>query len=121
MSNLNKLHESMEKGKLKFGQIEELKKLFQSAINDGRMSSRKLAQIQIFYYESELSEKDFTILKGDVFKEVVEAAIADHMITEQEESKILRVAEHLGVSPEWKEWAHRQIQKYTQADKTSTQ
>ena len=114
MSDLNKLHESLEKGKLKFGQIEELKNLFQSAINDGGMSSRKLAQIQIFYYESELSEKDFTILKGDVFKEVVEAAIADHIITEQEEAKILRVAEHLGVSLEWKEWASQQIKRYSQ-------
>lgn len=69
-------------GDLKDKQVEELKKLFQLALEDGRISTKELTRIQFFYYDSHLSEKDFSALKDGVFQEVVQTAIADHIITE---------------------------------------
>ena len=50
----------LDHGKLKDAQFEELKKLFQAALADGRISTKEITQIQLFYYDSQLSEKDFS-------------------------------------------------------------
>lgn len=108
--------EEFNKGKLKTEQFDELKNLFQHALSDGRISTKELTQIQFFYYDSELSEEDFSLLKDDVFKNVVEAAIADHHVTEQEHKAILRIAKQLNISHESKEWAQEQLQDHNFTD-----
>jgi hypothetical protein len=100
-------------GKLKDAQFEELKKLFQAALVDGRISTKEITQIQLFYYDSQLSEKDFSAIKDDIFQDVVEKAIADHTVTAGEEASIMRIAKQLNISAESREWAHRQIQLYS--------
>lgn len=107
----------LDHGKLKDEQLEELKKLFRAALADGRISTREITQIQLFYYDSHLSEKDFSALKDDVFQDVVQMAIADHVVTEQEEKSILRIAKQLNISDQSREWAHRQIEMYSTARK----
>ena len=107
------MNQDLDHGKLKDEQFEELRRLFQMALADGRISTRELTQIQFFYYDSQLSEKDFSALKDDVFQDVVQLAIADHIITAQEEAAILRIAKQLNISDESREWAHLQIQRYS--------
>lgn len=111
------MNHDFDHGKLKDEQIEELRKLFQAALENGRISTKELTQIQFFYYDSQLSEKDFSTLKDGVFQDVVQMAIADHTITEQEEASILRIAKQLNVSSEFREWAHRQIELYSNGER----
>lgn len=120
MDDQNNLLESLRKGKLKSEQISELKNLFQAALADGYISRNELAQIQFFYYDSELSENEFSALKGGVFRELVETAIADHIITEDEKNSILRIAKQLGISHEHREWASDLIQKYSEKSEGSS-
>lgn len=113
MENQNNILESIQKGKLKSDQISEIKNLFQAALADGRISSREMAQIQFFYYDSELTETEFSTLKSGIFREVVQMAIADSIITEQEKNSILVIAKQLGVSNECRDWANEMIEKYS--------
>ena len=112
------MNHDFDHGDLKDEQMEELRRLFQAALEDGRISTKELAQIQFFYYDSHLSEKDFSTLKDGVFQKVVQAAIADHIITPKEEATILRIAKQLNISAESREWAHRQIELYSNGDKS---
>lgn len=106
------LAEEIKKGKLKAGQIEALERLFEKALEDGRISTKEITQIQLFYYDSELSEKDFSSLKDGVFREVVKAAIADKHVTERERKAIMRITKQLNISDDSREWALSQIEKY---------
>jgi hypothetical protein len=112
-----RMNRNFDRGELKDEQIEELKKLFQAALEDGRISTKELTQIQFFYYDSHLSEKDFSALKDGVFQEIVKEAIADHVVTKEEEAAILRIAKQLNISAESKEWAQRQIELYSNGKK----
>lgn len=113
MDDEKNLFESLQKGKLKSEQISELKNLFQAALADGYLSRKEIAQIQFYYYESELSEKEFSAVKVSAFQEVVKAAISDHVVTEDENRSIQRIAKQLGISQDAKEWADGLIQKYS--------
>lgn len=115
-----KTAEEFNTGKLKNDQFKELKELFQSALADGRISTKELAQIQFFYYDSELSEKDFSLLKDNIFRELVEMAIADHHVSQQEHQAILRVAKQLNISSELREWAQQRVQDYSLKEETAT-
>lgn len=114
-----KTAEEFNRGKLKNKQFEELRQLFRSALADGRISTEELARIQFFYYDSELSDGDFSLLKDNVFVELVEAAIADHQVSEQEHKSILRIAKQLNISPDSREWARRRVQDYSQPGETT--
>jgi uncharacterized membrane protein YebE (DUF533 family) len=119
MYEFNQINESLEKGKLKSGQIEELKNLFQTALADGRLTTKEMAQIQFYYYESDLSEKEFSALKGGVFQEVVRAALADHIVTDEENDSIFRIAKQLSISKDWQDWARSEIQKHASSPENS--
>jgi uncharacterized tellurite resistance protein B-like protein len=106
----------LNQGRLKNGQVEEIRNLLQLALADGRISTREIAQVQFFYYDSDLSPDDFATLKTGVFQQVVQAAIADRQVTEQEQKAIIRIAKQLGISGEWKEWAREQIQSTEATD-----
>jgi uncharacterized tellurite resistance protein B-like protein len=110
MSILEKSGEKFNPGTLKNEQIEEIRELFQIALTDGRLSTKELARIQFFYYDSELSVEDFSVIKDNIFQQAVQAALDDHHITEQEQKSIFRIAKQLGVSPECMVWAHQQIE-----------
>jgi uncharacterized membrane protein YebE (DUF533 family) len=112
------MNHELDHGNLKDAQIEELKGLFKAALADGRISTKELTQIQFYYYDSHLSEKDFSALKDDIFQDVVQAAIADHIVTPQEETSILRIAKQLNISAASREWAHQQIELYSNGKKS---
>ena len=82
--------EEFNRGKLKSEQIAKLREVFKAALADGRISSKELTQIQFFYYDSEPSESGFSALKDNVFKELVNPAIANHHVSEQ--ARIMRVS-----------------------------
>ena len=105
--------ENYNQGKLQDSQLDELRDLFQNALADGRLSTKEVAQIQFFYYDSELSERDFATLKENVFRDVVHSAAADHQVTEQEQRAIRRLAKQLNISAETTQWAHEEISRFS--------
>ena len=102
--------EKINQGTLKNEQIEELRELFRVALADGRLSTKEVARIQFFYYDSELSVEDFSVIKDNIFQQVVQTALDDHHISEQEQKSIFRIAKQLGVSRDCLLWAQQHMQ-----------
>ena len=109
MSIAEKSNKKANHGTLKNEQIEELKELFKLALSDGRLSTKEVARIQFFYYDSELSVEDFSLIKDNIFQQVVQLALEDHHISEQERKSIFRIAKQLGVTRDCLNWAQQQI------------
>ena len=109
MNIVEKSSEKLNHGTLKSEQIEEIRELFKIALADGRLSTKELARIQFFYYDSELSVEDFSLIKDNIFQEVVLLAMDDHHVSEQERKSIFRIAKQLGVSRDCLNWAQQQI------------
>jgi hypothetical protein len=84
MSIVERSSEKFNHGTLKSEQIEEIRELFRVALADGRLSTKELARIQFFYYDSELSVEDFSLIKDNIFQQVVQLALDDHYISRNE-------------------------------------
>lgn len=113
MGFLDIIKESFGTGKLKKEQIDRLKESITTAVSDGKLTEQELGGINIFFADSELSIEDFQKLKSSAFVQVVQKAIADKRITDQEKESVFTIAQQLDVLPEWFEWARQQIQYYS--------
>ncbi|MBA3632019.1 MAG: hypothetical protein H0W58_04280 [Acidobacteria bacterium] len=113
MGFLDKIKQSFGTGKLKKEQTDRLQESLSTAILDGKLADKELYYINSFFADSALSIEDFQKLKSGVFVQVVQKAIADKRVTDQEKESIFTIARQLDVLPECVEWARQQIQYYS--------
>ncbi len=112
MGLFEKLRSSFSTGKLKKEQIESLRESIWTAVADGEITDRELEYINGFYRESELSQEDFDKLRTEIFIQIVQQAIADRRVAKDELKTINQLADRLGIAPDVKMWADRQIRYY---------
>lgn len=98
MSIIKKIKESFGKGKLKKEQREELLRILQSAVFDGKITDEELNQINRFFYISALSKEEFDEAKDKIFLACIDALIDDRRINEDELNALEHIAYRLAIS-----------------------
>jgi len=112
MGLFDKIRSSLSTGKLKKEQIERLRESIWAAVSDGEITDREIEYIDSFYKESELSPEDFDKLRAEIFIQVVQQAIADRRVVENELKTINHLVDRLQISADVKSWAEKQMQYY---------
>ena len=119
MSLIKRLTESFGKGKLKKEQREELWRIMQIAVTDGRITDNELNKINSFYLQSDLNEKEFAHLKDAMYWQVVQTLIADRRITKQEETVLQHIANILEISSNIYQLAQKEISYFALLESVS--
>ena len=113
MSILRKIRQSFGKGKLKKEQEGTLYRMLQDAVLDGNVSDSELKQINSLYYQSELSDEEFSELKEAFFWQVVETLISDRRISDIEKSAFKQISNKLTISPSVLQLAEKEVSYFS--------
>ncbi len=100
------------KGKLRKEQLEQLNSTLWRIVADGKVTEEELAEINHFFYDSELSPEEIQKAQADVFMQLVYQAIQDRRVTDDEFRSLEHVADRFSLSPQLRGWMQQQIQYY---------
>jgi hypothetical protein len=113
MGFFDKIKEKLTTGSLKKEQLERLRESLWNAVADGEVTDTELEYINGFWRSSDLSQEDFDRLRNEVFCGVVQQAISDRRVSENELNVLNHLVERLSISPEVERHIERQVQYYS--------
>ena len=106
------LFDKFGKGKLRKEQLEQLNSTLWRVVADGNVTDDELAEINHFFYDSELSPEEIQKAKADVFTQLVYQAIQDRRVSEAEFRSLEHVADRFTLPPQLRGWMQQQIQYF---------
>lgn len=112
MGLFDKIRQPFQKRKLRKEQIESLNSTLWQVVADGRVTDEELAEINKYFYDSELSTEEIQMAQADVFSQLVYQAIADRRVTDDEFRSLDHVAIRFALSPEIRNALQQQIQHF---------
>jgi hypothetical protein len=112
MSLFNKIRQPFAKKRLRREQLEALSATLWRVVADGQITDAELAEIDRFFYDSELSVEEIQKAEADVFSQLVYQAISDRRVTDAEFQSLDHIAVRLALAPQVRNQLRQQIEYY---------
>jgi hypothetical protein len=112
MGSFDKIRQPFLKKRLRKEQLEALNATLWRVVADGQITEAELAEVDKFFYDSELSPEEIQKAEADVFSQLVYRAISDRRVSDAEFQSLDHIAVRLALPAQVRNQLRRQLEYY---------